>query len=142
MTNGFIGEFLILLGTYSVDKFFAYVAVSGVVLGAVYMLWMFKKMFFGEKGELVKDEKHPLHDLSVREICVMVPLVLMVFWMGLFPKHFLKYSETSITFLVNNKTNYMLTFKDSEKYSEKFSLKDIDNNTKLNNQLQASGVTK
>ena len=88
---------------------FAYFAVSGVVLGAVYMLWMFKRVFFGPKGELVADEHHPLHDLNLREIVVLVPLVIMVFWMGLFPNHFLDYSKASIDHLVNNRTNYNLT---------------------------------
>jgi NADH-quinone oxidoreductase subunit M len=109
MTNGFVGEFLILLGTFQADPVFAYVAVSGVVLGAVYMLWMFKRVFFGEKGELVKDEHHPLHDLSFRELVVMAPLVVMVFWMGLFPNHFLDYSKASIDHVVQNREAYLLT---------------------------------
>lgn len=109
MTNGFIGEYLILLGSYKYDPIISYVAVSGVVLGAAYMLWMFKRVFFGEKGELVKDEAHPLHDLNAREIAVLIPMVVMVFWMGLFPGHFLKYSQTSIDYLVKNKNNYQLT---------------------------------
>lgn len=109
LTNGFVGEFLILLGTFQAAPAFAYVAVTGVILGAVYMLWMFKRVFFGKKGELVADEKHPLKDLSCREIIVLVPLVLMVFWMGIFPNHFLNYSKSSIDHLVNNRTNYNLT---------------------------------
>lgn len=114
LTNGFVGEFLILLGTFKAEEVFAYVAVSGVVLGAVYMLWMFKRVFFGEKGELVKDEHHPLHDLNFREIAVMVPLIIMVFWMGLFPNHFLDYSKPSIDHVVKNMNNYTLTvMKDS-----------------------------
>lgn len=108
MTNGFIGEYLILLGTFSYDKVFGGLAVSGVVLGAVYMLWMYKRVFFGAKGELVKDEHHPLHDLNWREITVMLPLVLMIFWMGLFPNHFLDYSKASIDYLIKNKDNYTL----------------------------------
>ncbi|MNJ91095.1 NADH-quinone oxidoreductase subunit M [compost metagenome] len=113
LTNGFIGEFLILLGTFQAAPVFAYFAVSGVVLGAVYMLWMFKRVFFGEKGELVKDEHHPLHDLNAREIIVLVPLVIMVFWMGIFPNNFLNYSKASIDHLVNNKGSYNLTVSES-----------------------------
>ncbi len=111
MTNGFIGEFLILLGSFKAEPAFAYVAVTGVILGAVYMLWMFKRVFFGEKGELVKDEHHPLHDLSLRELCVLAPMVLMVFWMGLFPNQFLDLSKASIDHLVNDRTNYQLVIK-------------------------------
>lgn len=113
LTNGFVGEFLILLGTFQAAPAYAYFAVSGVVLGAVYMLWMFKRVFFGQKGELVADEHHPLHDLNAREIAVLVPLVIMVFWMGLFPNNFLNYSKASIDHLVNNKNSYNLTVSES-----------------------------
>jgi NADH-quinone oxidoreductase subunit M len=108
MTNGFVGEFLILLGTFQAYSPFAYAAVTGVVLGAVYMLWMFKRVFFGEKGDLVNDSKHPLLDLSFREIAVMVPLVIMVFWMGLMPNQFLNVSKASVENLVNNRASYQL----------------------------------
>jgi NADH-quinone oxidoreductase subunit M len=108
MTNGFVGEFLILLGTFKSMPVFAYFAVLGVVLGAVYMLWMFKRMFFGEQGELVKDDHHPLHDLNVREMAVLIPLVIMVFWMGLFPNQFLDWSKASIDHLIQNRSGYNL----------------------------------
>lgn len=109
MTNGFVGEFLVLLGTFKAAPAFAYVGVMGVVLGAIYMLWMFKRVFFGPLGELVKDKNHPLKDLSAREIVLLVPLVIMVLWMGLLPGNFLNYSKASIDHLVNNKNNYNLT---------------------------------
>lgn len=112
LTNGFIGEFLILLGAYQASPGFAAVAVSGVVLGAAYMLWMFKRVFFGEKGQLVSDEKHPLRDLTFREVAVLTPLVVMVFWMGIFPNHFLNYSKASVEHLVQNRTVYRLTISD------------------------------
>ncbi len=115
MTNGFIGEFLILLGTYKSYAPFAYAAVTGVVLGAVYMLWMFKKVFFGEKGELVRDEAHPLHDLSLREIAVMVPLIIMIFWMGLFPNQFINVSKSSIDHLIKDRANYQLVIQGEQK---------------------------
>ncbi len=116
ITNGFIGEFLILLGTFQAEKTFAFVAVAGVVLGAAYMLWMFKRVFFGPEGELVADKHHPLTDLSLREICVIVPMGIMVFWMGLFPNQFLKISKSSLDHIVNDRANYHLTIKgqDSE----------------------------
>jgi NADH-quinone oxidoreductase subunit M len=114
MTNGFIGEFLILLGTYKTSPFAAYFAVSGVVLGAVYMLWMFKRVFFGEKGELVRDEHHPLKDLNWREITVLAPLILMVFWMGLFPNQFLGVSKASLDHFVKDRNNYQLSISSGE----------------------------
>lgn len=108
MTNGFIGEFLILMGTFEASKPFAIAAVTGVVLGAVYMLWMVKRVFFGPPGELVADEHHPLHDINTREMVVMAPLIVLIFWMGLFPTTFLNYSKASIDHFVNNRDNYRL----------------------------------
>jgi NADH-quinone oxidoreductase subunit M len=111
LTNGFVGEFLILLGVYKYSPWSAGFAATGVVLGAAYMLWMFKRVFYGEKGPLVADEKHPLMDLNLREVFVLVPFVVMVFWMGIFPNTFLKFSEASVDYLVKNKSSYQLTVK-------------------------------
>ena len=108
MTNGFVGEFLILLGAYKANPLTASVAVLGVILGAVYMLWMVKRVFFGEKGELVRDEKHPLHDLNWRELTVLAPIVVVILWMGLAPNHFLDYSQSSLKHWVEHRTNYEL----------------------------------
>lgn len=112
MTNGFIGEFLILLGAFSASPFFGSLAVVGVVLGAVYMLWMFKRVFFGEPGELVSDKAHPLHDLNFREMAVMAPLLVLIVWMGVLPNHFLKYSKASIEHFVESKDAYQLSILD------------------------------
>jgi NADH-quinone oxidoreductase subunit M len=106
MTNGFVGEFLILFGTFQESALFGGLAVLGVILGAAYMLWMVKKVFFGEKGPIF--DKHEVADLNWREIGGLVPLVILVFWMGLLPGHFLKYSEKSIENLVQNKDTYQL----------------------------------
>jgi NADH-quinone oxidoreductase subunit M len=118
MTNGFIGEFLILLGAYKYNPWVACISVSGVVLGAAYMLWMVKKVFFGPAGEIVnhaaQDSKHALHDLSAREIAVLVPMLVLIFWMGLFPNHFMDYSKTSIDHLISNQQNYSLEVKSHE----------------------------
>ncbi|MCC6137107.1 MAG: NADH-quinone oxidoreductase subunit M [Bdellovibrionaceae bacterium] len=108
MTNGFVGEFLILLGTFGFNPWLGGVAVIGVVLGAAYMLWMVKKVFFGEAGELVDGSHGTLKDLNIREIAVLVPIVVLIFWMGILPNHFLGWSEASIKHLVENKNNYEL----------------------------------
>ena len=135
-TNGFIGEFLILLGTFEKNKIVAAIAVTGVVWGAVYMLWLYKRIFFGKAGELVpeledagghghdhgapahhehsshdKKHAHPLFDLSAREVCVIVPLVVFVFWMGLFPNQFLDKSKASLDYFVENHAHYELSIK-------------------------------
>lgn len=109
LTNGFVGEFLILMGSYEAFSAYTYFAVSGVVLGAAYMLWMVKRVFFGEKSNFIKE--HPLTDINIREFFVIVPFVIMVFWMGIRPGDFLKFSESSISYFVKNYNQYNLTEK-------------------------------
>ncbi|MBL0211390.1 MAG: NADH-quinone oxidoreductase subunit M [Holophagaceae bacterium] len=106
LTNGFVGEFLILNGTYIAGfawgRVFASVATLGVLLGAVYMLWMFKKVFWGPENKDEDSGTQHLHsDLSVREIAVMVPIVLLIFWMGLHPRSFIAISERPIAHLLD-----------------------------------------
>jgi NADH-quinone oxidoreductase subunit M len=113
LTNGFVGEFLILLGVFKVQKVIAALAVLGVVFGATYMLWMFKRVFFGKRGELVNDVQHPLQDLNLREIGILTPFIILIFWMGVFPMDFLKWSDSSIKHFVENKRNYYLTVSES-----------------------------
>ena len=106
LTNGFIGEFLILLGTYQARPAFAIAAVAGVVLGAAYMLWMVKRVFFGAEGPAVKKEKNL--DINWLEKLVLAPLIILIFWMGIYPSSFLKWSEKSISHFVTNKNTYEL----------------------------------
>jgi NADH-quinone oxidoreductase subunit M len=91
--NGFVGEFLILLGTFRWDPRFAVVAASGVVLSAVYMLWMFQRVNY---GQLSHDENRTLPDLSVRERWVIVPIVAMTVVMGVMPGIFLRPMQPSV----------------------------------------------
>ena len=108
LTGGFIGEFLILLGAFSANKMIAGFAISGVVLGAAYLLWMIKRVFYGPAGELALDPSYPLKDMSVREWAIAIPLVIMILWMGLFPNQFLHLSQASIDHLITDKDNYTL----------------------------------
>ena len=82
-TNGFIGEFLILLGTFKVHIVYAIIATTGVIFAAVYMLWMVKRVFY---GPLDKEENKKLKDINVREIIYMLPLIILIFLIGLYPK--------------------------------------------------------
>src|SRR5262249_35204523 len=93
-TNGFIGEFLVLLGTFksSLPLWVGVLASLGVVLGAAYMLWMVQKMFF---GPLTRKENQTLKDLDVREIATALPFVVLVIVMGLKPQPLLDVLESS-----------------------------------------------
>jgi len=92
-TNGFVGEFLILLGTWEASRSVAVVAGTGVIFGAVYMLWMVQRVMF---GPIKKAENKELKDLSSRELLVLAPLVVAVFVMGIFPNHFFRKMDPAI----------------------------------------------
>jgi len=81
--NGFIGEFLVLLGTFVVSKAFAVIAVVAVVLAAVYLLWAYRRMMHG--GVAIEEHRH-LPDLSLREYAILVPIMAAILLIGVFPQ--------------------------------------------------------
>ncbi len=85
-TSGFVGEFLVLLGTYQVNTITTFLAATGVVLGAAYMLYLYKRVVF---GELTKADVKAMADVNCREIAIFVPLIALVFWMGIYPSSFI-----------------------------------------------------
>jgi NADH-quinone oxidoreductase subunit M len=91
-TNGFVGEFLILLGAFQFNVAYGVLAATGVILGAAYMLWMFQRVMF---GKITNPANEKLKDLSPREITVLVPMVIMIFLMGIYPKIF--FSKMDVT---------------------------------------------
>jgi NADH-quinone oxidoreductase subunit M len=99
--NGFVGEFTILLGAFGSEAigsaWYAGLAAAGVILAAVYMLIMFQKMFL---GPLEKEENKKLKDLSWREIVTLVPLLIFIFWIGLYPKPFFALMSPAVEKLV------------------------------------------
>jgi NADH-quinone oxidoreductase subunit M len=95
--NGFIGEVLILQGVYVVNKIWAGVAASGIVLGAVYMLWLYQRTMF---GKVENPANASLTDLSGREVATFVPLILLAVWIGLYPSPFLRRLESSVARVV------------------------------------------
>ncbi len=95
--NGFVGEFLILLGSFSSpllnSPWYTIFAATGVIFAAVYLLWAYQRMFF---GECTNPANQSLHDLTKREIMVLVPIVLFIVWIGLYPSTFLNTSAVSV----------------------------------------------
>lgn len=92
-TNGFVGEFMILLGAFRWQPWLAGFAVSGVILGAVYMLWMYQRVMF---GEVTNPANLEMEDVSRREFGILLPLIALIFVMGLYPQPFLKTMEASV----------------------------------------------
>ena len=95
--NGFVGEFLILAGTFRVHRGFAILATVGIVLAAVYMLWMWQRVMWGESR---RSQNLDLHDLRPREMAMLVPMILLILWIGLFPNHLLRKMDASVTHLL------------------------------------------
>jgi NADH-quinone oxidoreductase subunit M len=95
--NGFVGEFLILLGTFKVNVTYTVFAATGVILSAVYMLWMFQRVMF---GEITKEENRKLKDLSHREIIVLIPIILFIIQIGVYPQPYLSRMEPTVKNLI------------------------------------------
>ena len=91
--NGFIGELLILQGVFPVNKMWAAVGAAGIVLGAAYMLWLYQRTMF---GRIDNPANRTLQDLSMRELATFAPLVVLAFWIGLYPAPFLSRIESSV----------------------------------------------
>jgi NADH-quinone oxidoreductase subunit M len=95
--NGFVGEFLILLGTFQVNRPLAVVATAGIILAAVYMLWMYQRVIF---GEITHEENRRLSDLTPREWAVLAPVLLFIVWIGVYPLPFTGKTEVSVQALI------------------------------------------
>ncbi len=95
--NGFVGEFLILLGAFQVNRPLAVLATSGIIFAAVYMLWMYQRVFF---GGVRHEANRGLRDLGARELLTLAPVLLLILWIGVYPKPFTAVTESSVAELV------------------------------------------
>ncbi len=96
-TSGFVGEFLVLVGAFQVNTWVAALATTGIILGAAYMLYLYRRVIF---GRLTKDDLKTMLDLSPREIAVFAPLVAVTLWMGIYPAPFLEVMEPAVANLI------------------------------------------
>jgi NADH-quinone oxidoreductase subunit M len=110
-TNGFVGEFLVLLGAFKTQRPWAIIAATGVILSACYMLWMFQRVVF---GPVTNPANESLKDLTRREVAVFVPLLVLIFWMGLFPNPILSRMGPTIDRQIEQIRSRGLMMRDAE----------------------------
>ncbi|QNT70666.1 NADH-quinone oxidoreductase subunit M [Defluviicoccus vanus] len=96
-TGGFVGEFLVLVGAFQANAWVAFLTALGMILGAGYMLYLYRRVIF---GTLTKDALKSMMDLTPREIAIFAPLVVLVLWMGIYPSSFLDVIHVSVDHLV------------------------------------------
>jgi NADH-quinone oxidoreductase subunit M len=97
-TSGFVGEFLVLTGAFQANSWVALFAATGVILGAAYMLYLYRRVIF---GELTKADVKAMLDLDRRELAIFVPVIVVVMWMGIYPLPFLDVMNVSVNDLLN-----------------------------------------
>jgi len=103
-TAGFVGEFLVILGATKVNFWLAILAATGMVLGAAYMLYLYRRVVF---GTITRDDLRGIMDLSPREIIIFAPLVVLTLWMGIYPSSFTSFFESTVAQMVKTHTAAM-----------------------------------
>ena len=106
-TSGFVGEFLILVGAFEANTWVAALATIGIILGAAYMLYLYRRVVF---GKLEKEDLKSILDLKPREIAIFAPLVVVTIWMGVWPAPFLEIMDASIANLIEQHKVAMSAF--------------------------------
>jgi NADH-quinone oxidoreductase subunit M len=95
--NGFVGEFLILVGAFQVNPWLAAAATTGIIFAAVYLLWMYQRVAF---GEIRQDANRHLRDLDLREWALLAPVLILIVWIGVYPKTFTAKTEATVQALI------------------------------------------
>jgi NADH-quinone oxidoreductase subunit M len=98
-TSGFVGEILVLIGVFQVNTWVALFAATGVILGAAYMLYLYRRVIFGRRE---KEALKTITDLNWREVAVFAPLIVLVLWMGIYPMSFLEVMDQSVAKLIGD----------------------------------------
>jgi NADH-quinone oxidoreductase subunit M len=98
-TSGFVGEFLSLVGAFKVNTWVAFFATTGLILGAVYMLYLYRRVIF---GVITREDVRAMLDLNWREVAVFAPLIVIVIWMGIYPSSFLHPMQPAIAHIVQH----------------------------------------
>jgi NADH-quinone oxidoreductase subunit M len=98
-TSGFVGEFLVIVGSLQVNFWLALLGATGMILGIAYMLYLYRRVIF---GRLTKEDLRAILDLSPREIALFVPLILLTLWMGVYPLSFSSFWDASVAAMVQH----------------------------------------
>ncbi len=98
-TSGFVGEFLVLVGAFQVNFWLALLGSLGMILGAAYMLWLYRRIIF---GRITRDDLRAILDLSPREMAVFAPLVVLTLWMGIYPSSFSVFWDATVSTMVEH----------------------------------------
>jgi NADH-quinone oxidoreductase subunit M len=123
--NGFVGEVLCLFGVFKANKVLAVLGVTTVILAAAYLLWMFQRVM---QGPITNDKVRTFKDLNLREIVFLAPIVILMFWMGIYPQTFLRKMDVSVTNLLNqvNRKEAIFTEAKTENKSPLYILSEND----------------
>jgi len=98
-TSGFVGEFLSLIGAFQVNTWVAFLATTGMILSACYMLYLYRRIIF---GVFVHDDARAMLDLSPREVAIFAPVIVVALWMGIYPASFLRPIQPSVANLIEH----------------------------------------
>lgn len=102
-TSGFVGEFLVLTGLFQASTLTAFFVTSGVILGAAYMLYLYRRVIF---GPVANDEVASLEEVSTRELTFFIPIIIMVIWLGVYPKAYFSAMDASVSALITQVTTH------------------------------------
>jgi NADH-quinone oxidoreductase subunit M len=100
-TAGFVGEFLVIIGSFQVNFWLALLGGMGMILGAAYMLFLYRRVIF---GRITRDDLRAILDLSPREWLVFAPLIVLTLWMGIYPSSFTGFFDASVGAMVQHHT--------------------------------------
>jgi NADH-quinone oxidoreductase subunit M len=98
-TSGFVGEFMVLVGAFKVNFWVSLLGSTGMILGAVYALWLYRRIIF---GSITRDDLRSILDVSPREIAIFTPLIFLTFWMGIYPSSFTQFFDASVGAMVDH----------------------------------------
>jgi len=114
-TSGFVGEFLVIIGSLQINFWLALLGGTGMILGAVYSLYLYRRVIF---GKLTREDLKSILDMSPREIAVFAPLVVLTLWMGIAPANFTRFFDASVAAMVDHQKAAMLQAAPHERLTE------------------------